>query len=231
MPLVCWHQGSLDRIHTPHKVKSLLATASPAYRIVRHSRCVQALRASPTSTAIVHFPSVLIISSAIAYQILHHISLSVSLERATYHITSRQIHTKSSPSLVSRTNLPLQEDPRCQAQPWRKTVVGRPLKTPPSPTSLFLQLVSQTRPELLVPFSLCCSSHCPDACTRAASSACRWPGAFAVAFGKASSLKRTPVSLFFSFPHYLCDLVHVHRDCRGHTLLCHSLQMPLVSAT
>lgn len=91
---------------------------------------------------------------------------------------------------ISRTNLPLQDDPRCQAQPWRKTVVGTPLKTPPSPTSLFLQLVSQ---KLLVSFSLVC----PCARTRAASSACRWLGAFPVAFGKDSSLMRTPVSLFF----------------------------------
>lgn len=51
-------------------------------------------------------------------------------------------------------------------------------------------------------FFSCClrsSSHCPDACTRAASSASRWLGAFAVAFGKASSLMRTPVSLCFIF--------------------------------
>lgn len=53
---------------------------------------------------------------------------------------------------------------------------------------------------VLLPAPISLPTARPDAETRAASSACRWLGAFAVAFGKASSLMRTPVNLLLFAP-------------------------------
>lgn len=186
-----WHQGSLDRRQTPHKVKYIAACDSSASSVVADAQLLRSVPEQSFAGRDVCRSFPLPLYSVLYFTISACLSscLPALRELPTHHIIYRPIHQLLAHPLpyglyISRTNLPLQDDPRCQAQPWRKTVVGRPLKTPPSPTSLFLQLVSQNRPELLVSFSLVC----PYARTRAASSVCRWLGAFPVAFGKDSSL-------------------------------------------